>query len=118
MVERRVVHVHPDESVGIASVETARKTHRMIECALPVTEAVRDALSKMPRNFFLKIARHVLADDVPAKRQRQTRFLQPPGTHISDEVESCFLVGELAFVNQKSGVDVPANYCLLDLIEG
>ena len=89
----------------------------MVECVLAVIESVRDALAEMSRDFLLNVARHVLAYDVAAEWKWQTCFLEPPRTHVGDEVESLFLVGELTFVDQESGIDIAANDSLVDLIE-
>src|SRR5688572_23703971 len=70
VVERPVVHVHPDERVGLAPVEAASEAHRMIERILAVVESVRDAFAQMPRDFLLEVARHVLSDDVSAEGKR------------------------------------------------
>ena len=56
--------------------------------------------------FFWSVARHVLANDVAAERQRKAGFLQPPRAHVGDEMQAFVLVGELAFVNQEPGIDV------------
>src|SRR6266849_4176938 len=118
VIERPVIHVHPDERVSLASVEATRKAHRMVQSAVAVIEAVRDALPKMPRDFLLDVARHRLPNDVTAERKWQARFLKPPRAHVGDEMKSVVFVGELTFVNQQPRVDAATDHRLLDLIEG
>src|SRR5687767_11414811 len=79
VVESPGIHVHADEGVGLSAVEAASKAHCVVERLAAVIEAVGDARAQMPRHFFLELARHVLANHVAAERQRQPRFLQPPG---------------------------------------
>ncbi len=43
VVERPVVHVHPDEFVGFTTIQAARVLHRMIERLSTMLEAVRYA---------------------------------------------------------------------------
>src|SRR5688500_16636899 len=45
VVQGPVVHVHPDDRVGLAAVEAACETHRIIERILSVVEAVGDAFA-------------------------------------------------------------------------
>src|SRR5688572_22088043 len=117
VVESPVVHVHPDESVGLTAVETASEAHRMVQRVLPVVESVRNAFTQMPRDFLLEVARHVLPNDVSAEGKRKPGLLQPPRSHIGDQVQALVLVGELALVDQQTGVDVARVYGLFDLVE-
>src|ERR1700730_13950998 len=110
VVERPVIHVHPDERIGLAPVEATCKAHRMVQSILAVIEAIRDALPKMSGDFLL--------NDVTAERKWQARFLEPPRAHVGDEMQSIVLVGELALVNQQTRIDVAADHGLLYLIEG
>src|SRR5688572_23253198 len=41
VIERPVVHVHPDEFIGLAAIEAARVLHRMIERLPAMLEPVR-----------------------------------------------------------------------------
>src|ERR1700675_3694904 len=117
VVERPVIHVHPDERIGLSPVEATRKTHRMVQSVLAVIEAVRDALPKMPGHFLLDVARHCLPNNIAAEREWQARFLEPPRAHVGDEMQSIVLVGELALVNQQSRIDIAPDHGLIDLIE-
>src|SRR5450759_5194338 len=56
VIERPVVHVHPDERVGLAPIETARIAHRVVESILAVFEAVRNALAQVPRDLLLDLS--------------------------------------------------------------
>src|SRR3982751_3744988 len=117
VVEGPVIDVHADESVCLAAIEAAGEPHGVVERALSMIESVRDALAEMPRHFLLGLARHVLANDVAAEWKRQAGFLQPPCAHVGDEVKAFVLVGELAFVDQQTRIDIAALHRLLDLIE-
>src|SRR5437588_86300 len=117
VVERPVVDVHADECVSLLAIEVARVAHCVVERVLAVVEAVGDALAQMAGDLPLDITRHVLADDVASKWKRQAGLLQPPGTHVGDEMQSFVLVGQLAFVNEKTSIDVAAQHSLFDLIE-
>src|SRR3979411_1920776 len=87
VIERPVVDIHPDERVRLAAIETAGETHRVIQRILPMVETVCDALAQMPRHFLLNVPRHVLADDVPAKRKGQPGLFEPPGSHVGDKMK-------------------------------
>src|SRR5258705_748730 len=117
IVERPVVHVHPDEGVGLAPIEAARVTHGVIQRALSVVQAIGDALAQVTRNFFLNLARHVLPYDVSAEGKRKPRLLEPPGFHVSNQMQAFILVGELTLVDQQSGFDIAGEDGLLDLVE-
>src|SRR5712671_7846716 len=118
VIECPVVHVHSDERVGFAAIEPTCVSHRVIEGALPVIEPVCNALAQVARDLLLDLARHVLANDVATKRKRKTGFLEPPRTHVGDEVQPFILVSELAFVDQQPRVHITAMNGVLDLIEG
>ena len=64
----------------------------------------------MRGNFYEK-------NDVAVHRG-QARFLEPPRSHVGDEMKSLVAVCELALVNEKSGVGSSGVDGLLDLIEG
>src|SRR6202049_1423385 len=118
VIERPVIHVHPDERIGLTPVESTRKAHCMVQCVLAMIEAIRDALTKMPRDFPLHVARHRFTNDVATERERQPGFLEPPSAHVGDEMQSFVLVCELALVNQQPRINLAADHGLLDLIEG
>ena len=44
VVERPVVDVHPDEGVGLGSIEAAGVLHRVVERAAPMLQSVRDTV--------------------------------------------------------------------------
>src|SRR5688500_6600680 len=84
VVERPFVDVHADESVRLPTVEPARKSHCMVQRILAVVEAVGDARAQVAGHFFLKLAWHVLTDDVASEREGEAGFLEPPGAHVGD----------------------------------
>src|SRR5688500_2800277 len=100
VIERPIVDVHADEGVGLSAIETTREAHRVVERVLPVVEAVGDARAQVAGHFFLQLPRHVLAADVAAVREGETRLVEPPGAHGGDEMKPFVLVGELALVDQ------------------
>src|SRR3954470_22803217 len=118
VVERPVIHVHADERISLAAIESPRKSHRVIEGILAMIETVRDAFAQMSGNFFLKIGSHVLADDMSTERKRKAGLLQPPGSHVRDKVKALVLISQLAFVDEQTGVNASAEHRLFDLIEG
>ena len=52
-----------------------------------------------------RLGAKVLADRVGAQGQRQTGLLEPPLAGIDDQLQSLVGVGQLAFVDNQSGVD-------------
>ena len=76
VVERPVVHVHPDEGVGLGPVEAAGVLHRMIERRLSVfqssTRCWREGGAK---SSVISAGAEVLPDDVAAEGKGQSRLL-------------------------------------------
>src|SRR5688572_15549052 len=49
VIQRPVVHVHPNELVGFAAIQAARVLHRVVQGILAMVEAIRDALPQLLR---------------------------------------------------------------------
>src|SRR5207302_1119879 len=70
VVEREVVHVHADEAVGAAGIETPRKLHRIGQRFITMIEGVLNAFLNVLRNTLDRFFSEIALDDVAAKRQR------------------------------------------------
>src|SRR3954469_10281259 len=117
VIERPVVDIHSYESVGFVAVEAPGVPHRVIQRVLAVVEAVGNALAEMARHLPLKVGWHVLPNDVAAQGKRKSGLLQPPRSHVSDEMKTVVLVSELSLMNEETRVNFTVEHSAIDLIE-
>ena len=81
-------------------------------------DGVLDALAQCLSDARHRFRAERAADGVSAERQRQARDFQPPLAEIDDAMQSGLVVGELAFVNDQTGLVLPFQNLRNDLIEG
>src|SRR5262245_4367182 len=68
VIEREVIHVHADETVGTARVETARKLHGIRQCFVAMIESILDAFFDVFRNALDRFLAEIALDDIAAER--------------------------------------------------
>ena len=85
-------------------VEIAGKLHGVFERLFAVIERVLDAVAQSLGDDLVRFRAQRAANGVAAERQHQAGGFAPPDAEIDDFVESAGRVGELAFVNDESGI--------------
>src|SRR5206468_12451582 len=69
VVERQVVHVHPDKPVYTLRVEASRKLNRVGGSLFPMIQSVLDAIADILRDLLHNFSPEIAFDDVAAERQ-------------------------------------------------
>jgi len=81
-------------------------------------DGVLDALAQRLRDASHRFRAQRAPDRVSPERQRQSRDFLPPPAKIDDAVQPRLVVGELAFVDDESGLVFAFQNLRDDLIEG
>src|SRR5678815_2499756 len=85
IVERELIHVHPDESVGVLPVESAAELLGVVDGGGPVVQRMGNAVVQHLRDLAHEVRPEVPSNDVAAERERQAaRSLEPPFTQVHD----------------------------------
>src|SRR5437870_3547317 len=84
VVERQVVHVHPDKPVYTLRVEASRKLNRVGGSLLAMIQTVLDAVADILRDPLHNFSPEIALDDVAAERQRQFGLFEPPLSEIDN----------------------------------
>src|ERR1019366_756442 len=113
-----LVDVHPYELVGERRLEIAGELHGVGERLLAVIEGMLNAVAQRiggdPHGLFAESA----ANGVAAERQRQIRLLAPPRAKIERFDQTIVAVGQLAFMDDQSSVELTGDNRRNDLVEG
>ena len=117
VVERVLVHVHPDELVGRFLVHPSSQRHRVPDSLPSVVQSVAYAFPDDPSEFASDLGLNLLADNVPAQRKRQPCFPGPPLPKIKHLPKAFAGIGELSFVNQKPDLGLIPADSVEDLVE-
>src|SRR5579862_3548312 len=88
VIERPIVHIHADESVGFCAVQASGELHRVVQRLNAMLQSIRYTVAKMSRNHLHERQAKVLPDDVAAEREGETGLLEPPLAHVGHEVQS------------------------------
>src|SRR2546422_727833 len=80
-------------------------------------QPVLDARFEVSRDGAHELLPEVAAYDIAAEGQREICLLVPPLAEVRPEVQPAIAVGQLAFVDQKTGVGFSGRDEVLDLIE-
>src|ERR1017187_9103193 len=102
IIERPVVHIHPDEFVGQLAPHVARVLQGVLHRLGPMVEAELNARGENVGNFTARRQIEFLVNDIPAERQRQTIvFPAPPNAQVFANDQTFILIRQLAFMNDK-----------------
>src|SRR5438445_12925863 len=80
-------------------------------------QPVLDARFEVSRDGAHELLPEVAAYDIAAEGQREICLLVPPLAEVRPEVQPAIAVGQLPFVDQKTGVGFSGRDEVLDLIE-
>jgi hypothetical protein len=83
VVERVIVHIHPDEAIRERGIHPAGERHRVLHACCSVLETIanafpQDAIDLRPLGW-----RDVFADDIAAERERKPCVRFPPFAEIA-----------------------------------
>ncbi len=71
----------------------------------------------MPAAFALHVLRQRTQQYVASQRQRHSKLVFPPLAHIQNAVKTNFVVRQLRFVNDESGIGRAVLHALQNLVE-
>src|SRR5215469_13202516 len=117
VVEAPFVDVHADELVGRRGIEVTGELHRVGQRFFAVLQTVLNALPQSLRYGGHQLWTKRAPDTVASKRKRQACHFLPPLAEIDDAMQAGFVVGELALVNDETGLVLPFQHLRNDLIE-
>ena len=119
VIERPVVHVHPDKFVGEVAAHVASELQRVLHRLGAVIQTELNARGQNTGNFPAKFRRKFLVNDVSAQRQWQAIVLfAPPNAQIFANDKVFVFIRQLAFVDDKADVRPAGTNGLKNPVEG
>ena len=104
-IERPIVYIHSDETVGLGAVEIAAVLQGVVQRFVAMFEPVVDAFLEQPVHVAHRRRAQVFANGVGPQRQRQAGLVVPPVAQVDDQLQTAIAIGELPFMNDQAGVD-------------
>src|ERR1700683_2793063 len=118
VIERSLVHVHPDKAVSSLRIKIAGKLHRVGQSLFAMLERILNAVAQRTVYGRNQLRAQRAANRVPSQRQRQARHFLPPFPQVNNAVQSRLVIGQLPFVDDKSSLILALEYLRNNLIEG
>src|SRR5258707_14386196 len=84
VIERALVHIHPDKLIGGLLIKIAGELHRILQRLLAIVQRILNTLLQRRAHAGHKLRAKLAADGVPTERKRKPGELQPPLAAVED----------------------------------
>src|SRR5208282_3073276 len=103
VVEGSLVNIHTDKFIGELGIKIAGKLHSVAERFFAMINGILNTLAQRLGDARYRFSAERAPDGVSSEGQRQSGNFLPPPAKIDHAVQSGFVVGELAFVDDEAG---------------
>src|SRR5271168_1801279 len=117
IIQRPLVHIHPNEPVGGLRIEIAGELHGIGQSLFAMFQSILNAVAQCPVDSRYKLRAKRAADRVSPQWQRQARHLLPPASKVDNAVQASLVIGQLPFMDDQSSFVLALKHLRNDLVE-
>ena len=118
VIERVVIHIHPDEFVGKGHLHAPGMGHTVIDGSPAVFETISDTLLHDRIDLGALLRCEVLADHITTQGKWQTGLRFEPFPHVGNFLKSLIGLGQLSLMDDESDIDGTGTDRIEDPVEG